>query len=35
MDFAHSDEQLLLRDSARDWLRKTYPTDRSGVVGRR
>jgi alkylation response protein AidB-like acyl-CoA dehydrogenase len=28
MDFAHSDEQLLLRDSARDWLRKTYPADR-------
>lgn len=28
MDFAHSDEQLLLRESARDWLRKNYPPDR-------
>jgi len=25
MDFAHSDEQLMLRSSARDWLASSYP----------
>jgi alkylation response protein AidB-like acyl-CoA dehydrogenase len=28
MDFAHSDEQLALRDAARDWLGDHYPADR-------
>ncbi len=32
MDFAHSDEQLLLRDGARDWLRKNYPPDRLATL---
>jgi alkylation response protein AidB-like acyl-CoA dehydrogenase len=32
MDFTHSDEQLLLRDSARDWLRSHYPADTIAVL---
>lgn len=28
MDFALSDEQLMLRDAARDWLARSYPADR-------